>query len=691
MFDKILNPLKKFFVQGEGISTPSLVSANSIMQTVSDSVEDSYSLSQFSKSLYLFAGLSKITTVISGIEFHMLKILNTQGETERIENHDFLDILYKPNSYQTKNEFLETFAIHMKLSGEAFIKLLRDDGGNLIGWINVRPDIVDVEIKKTDNEIMELVYTVHKGNGQMETYTTKDMIHIKFADPTNPLRGAGVLKPILSRLTAEQKANQLQNTVFENNGRPDALIYVKGLTQKTQAEDIKKSFFNSFSGKNKDKRTAVLGSADDFKYEQLSFSQKEMDFIESMKFLRDDIALALGVPKSLMTSDDVNLANAESGMKQFMKFTIEPLARLFKESLNQYILLDEYNDTLILEHEDLIEDDRKMLMEELTAGIDKWITINEARTRMGLDPVDGGDSLYRQFGVIDVTNNTPTRVENVFKGRNWLFKKMQENERIEAKAIEILTRKRKKEFLTVPTAKYKNTYIKAMNSVTDSNIAYMKRETVKYFKEQKARVQEAIENTPDTEPLNLSVIFDVEKELKQTKNLARQTYPLMALRSGNTGLEPVKAFHKVDAFTISPELMKIIEARAIFFAEHVVGVTYSMIGQIMAEGLQEGYGRDVQARNIYNSFDDMTRVRAKRIAQTEGTNMSNTGLNQAFSESEVVTGKMWLTVGDGKVRDEHLANEAQGPIDKDIAFSSTEHYPAEKSVNCRCVIAPVVR
>ena len=165
----------------------------------------------------------------------------------------------------------------------------------------------------------------------------------------------------------------------------------------------------------------------------------------------------------------------------------------------------------------------------------------------------------------------------------------------------------------------------------------------------------------------------------------------MALRSGNTGLEPVKAFHKVDQFTISPELMKIIELRAIFFSENVVGVTYSMIGEIMAEGLQEGYGRDVQARNIYKAFDDMTRTRSKRIAQTEGTNMSNTGLNQAFAESDVVTGKMWLTTRDGKVRDEHLSNEAQGVIDKDVAFGNGETFPAEASVNCRCVIAPVVR
>ena len=690
MFEKILNPIKKFFVQGEGITTPSLYSANTLLTSVSDNIADSYSLSQYTKSLYLFAGLSKITTVFSGIDFFMLKILNTQGEAERFETHEFLDILYKPNPYQTKNEFLDTFVIHMKLSGEAFIKLIRENG-RLVGMINVRPDIVDVEVKKLNSEDMELVYTVHKGDGKIEEFTRKEMLHVKFADPSNPLRGAGVLRPILSRLTAEQKANQLQNTIFENNGRPDGLIYVKDLSTTEEAETIKKDFYNSFSGKNTDKRTAVLGGSDDFKYEQLSLTQKEMDFIESMKFLRDDIALALGLPKSLITSDDVNLANADAGMQQFMRFTIEPLARLFKEAITQYILLDEYPDALTLEHEELIHEDRKMLMEELTAGVDKWITVNEARTRMRLDPVDGGDSLFRQFGTIDITQPQTVMVENAFKGRHWLYKKLKQNEELVEKATAIFAKKKAKEFLTVPDERYKKIYVNAMNSVTDTNIAYMGRETRKYFREQKARVQTAIENTPDNEPMTLANIFNVEEEMKQTKNLARQTYPIMALRSGNTGLEPVKAFHKVDQFTISPELMKIIELRAIFFSENVVGVTYSMIGEIMAEGLQEGYGRDVQARNIYKAFDDMTRTRAKRIAQTEGTNMSNTGLNQAFAESDVVTGKMWLTTRDGKVRDEHLSNEAQGVIDKDVAFGNEETFPAEASVNCRCVIAPVVR
>jgi uncharacterized protein with gpF-like domain len=230
-----------------------------------------------------------------------------------------------------------------------------------------------------------------------------------------------------------------------------------------------------------------------------------------------------------------------------------------------------------------------------------------------------------------------------------------------------------------------------MNGVTDTNTGYMEREAAKYFREQKGRVKAAIEALGEKEAITAAGIFDLEAEGEITKRLAMQTFPTMALRAGNAALTPIKAFYeKVDDVVMDRDLIEIVDARAKLFATSVAGVTYDKLGKLVAVASANGVGRDVLARTIFNAFDDMTRVRAKRIAQTEAGNMTSVGTQHAFDKEPLVTGKQWITAKDGKVRDEHLANDDR-VVDKDVAFPNGEMYPAETTINCRCVMAPVIK
>ncbi len=58
-------------------------------------------IQQYSKSLYVFAAINKIATKISGIDLKLFEIINSKGELKEYPSHEILDLLYRPNPFQT--------------------------------------------------------------------------------------------------------------------------------------------------------------------------------------------------------------------------------------------------------------------------------------------------------------------------------------------------------------------------------------------------------------------------------------------------------------------------------------------------------------------------------------------------------------------------------------------------------------
>lgn len=690
MFNFLKTGLRKFIGE-ENLYSNSISGLTGFIND-SDSILDQVALKKYKTSLLVFTCMNKIATVVASADFDLFKVLNTKGEVEKQDVHEIIDILYRPNSLQTKTEFMRIMAINLTLSGETFLKIIRDDKGKIIGLINVRPDIVDVIYK---NDVIK--YSVNYGT-KKEEFDNTQMIHIKTPDPDNMLRGVGVLTPILNRITAEQKGILLQNILFTNQGRPDGILWVKNAKTDNSVKEAKAMWRNSFSDKESDSRVAIIGGLEsDFKYQQVSFSQQDMQMIENMKHLRDDVAMAFGVPKSLLTSDDVNLANAETGYKQFVNFTIKPLLVLFEESMNERFVEPFWDEALYIKHVELVTEDRKMLLDELTQGIDKWITINEARQKTGLEPIgEAGDKLFRTFGTVDVSelsiDATITPVQqNAFRGRPYLYKKLKAKEDLINKVADSIYSKMSGIDL-FSDVNFKKQYVNLIHRATDRNIKEFDDAMSDFFTEQGTRTIKALKDLSDSETLTTEKIFPKTVEKKEAKTLAMKKYPKMALRAGNAGLVPVKMFKaKSDDFEIDEEVIKMLNGRALLFAESITLTTFNRINDIIVAGIEEGVGRDVMARRLRKTFTDMSTVRARTIAQTEGTVVSNIGLKESFRQSDSVVGEKWLSAGDDKVRDEHRANEAQGVLPKGSTWTSGESYPGQDSVNCRCVIAPSIK
>jgi len=122
-------------------------------------------------------------------------------------------------------------------------------------------------------------------------------------------------------------------------------------------------------------------------YEETRVSQKELDFVESRRFTRDEVFAIFKVPKAIVgVTDDVNRATAQTAESIFYRITISPLAAMLQEKLNNELFAGigyfSFTNVKPVDKEDLLA--------EYNNGT---ITLNEYRVATGKQPLKDGDTI----------------------------------------------------------------------------------------------------------------------------------------------------------------------------------------------------------------------------------------------------------------------------------------------------------
>lgn len=114
--------------------------------------------------------------------------------------------------------------------------------------------------------------------------------------------------------------------------------------------------------------------------------------------------------------------------------------------------------------------------------------------------------------------------------------------------------------------------------------------------------------------------------------------------------------------------------------------TRRRLAQVISDGIKNKQGVPGLARDLRQSFGNMSTYRSELIARTETAN----ALSQASLDNMKdmgINGKEWVTAGDDRVSPDCQGNEAEGVIPTNQAFSSGLMAPPQHP-NCRCALAP---
>lgn len=713
----IINKIKSRF---EKTSTKALVDYGGFelltKLTGSNNWDKTRMLESYEKSLYVFACVSKIAEKVADADLDLFQILNSSGDTKEVMNHPAIDLLYRVNPFQTKTEFWKITTINLKLAGDAFWHKVRNDAGQIAELWNLRPDFMTI-VKDPEDFIAG--YEFARQDGVKVKFAPEDIIHFKTPTPLNDYFGVSPVSSAAIRIETEEYAGKYQRDFFLNSARPDAVLKTTenaGNLTAEQVKELKDQFEKKYKGVGKTSKVAILQGG--LEYQQISISQREMDYIESMKFTRDDILVAFHVPKPIVAiTDDVNRANAETAMYIFLSETIKPTVKDMIEKINEEMIIPDFGEIFYLDFKDMTPDNREQTRLDNESGIKNgYYLINEVRQREGLEPIDGGDTLYMPLNMVAVGGLTKQSKAKFRK--NWEDKKAHEEKQKRARVFrgkEILLQKFKimesitkalkkqpkkdtkalekdKKTKGTPTALIKDNdlrekYVIMVNKAIDQRADLLKKALSKIVKAQNTKLVSLIKKQRD---LTKAIGKDSKSKINaffkgQEEVFAEFLFPFIEEYTRGAGLEAMMTIEPNTAFEMTDKIREALVKRAAEFGLGVNETTRVKIVADIEKGLEAGEGMTEISNRINETYKEFPTWRSDLIARTEATAASNEGTLQAYKQSEVATHKEWISTKDDRTRPEHV--ELDGEIVKvGGVFSNGLQYPQEP--NCRCVIGP---
>jgi HK97 family phage portal protein len=279
---------------------------------------------------------------------------------------------------------IETVAAHLLLHGNAYVELLPGADGGPQELFALRPERVTVEADPRGWPVA-FVYRA----GEVATRMPADsVIHIRGLHPLDDHYGLGCLGAASGAVAIHNAAAKWNKALLDNAARPSgALVYEPGEGTPLSGEQydrLKEELAASFQGSGNAGRPMLLEGG--LKWQAMSLSPADMDFVGLKEGAAREIALAFGVPPVLLgLPGDATYSNYREANRALWQQAILPLAGKILEALAQG-LRPWFADLALgvdLDAIPALSEDRERLWAQVSAA--DFLEPEEKRAMVGLD------------------------------------------------------------------------------------------------------------------------------------------------------------------------------------------------------------------------------------------------------------------------------------------------------------------
>lgn len=267
------------------------------------------------------------------------------GGRERADDNALYGVLHdQANELQSSFELRELMVRSLDLSGNAFAKIERNARGQVIALWPLLPG--DVQVDKLPNG--RLRYRIYFGN-RPEVLLQEEVLHIR-----GPSRDGIIgLSPIRIAAGALSLALAHQETAYslsQNSLRPSGLVSFPQMLTGAQKSEYREQALMKLGGPaNAGKLFLADGGA---KFEQMSFSPEDAQFLESRKLANEDVARIFGLPPtSVGITDKATYSNTEQEARALVQNALGPLAGRIEAAMGRCLLTDVGRRSMYIEHD----------------------------------------------------------------------------------------------------------------------------------------------------------------------------------------------------------------------------------------------------------------------------------------------------------------------------------------------------
>lgn len=340
-----------------------------------------------------------------------------QGEV--VNDNEFLQLMESPSSYLTFSEFAERMLVYYIITGNIYISVQILPSGRYAN-INVLPPHAitineGISLEYVDSYIYNagdtgITYSLNKDGRYINKQGNLELFHIKNFDPARPKRGMSIAGTLAKQIELDNNIMVHNNSLLENRATPSMIIENSsdGYLTDEQIFRLKGSLQESYSGyKNSGKPMLLEGG---LKVNVVGQSNTDIEILGLKQEAKETIYRALHIPSVYYSEKTSTYNNMETAKISLYDEAILPIwSKIFKElwSLMRYYY-DPNNQLYIDYEQDKIEALQPRKMENVKMITEMGIvTINEARRKLGLTDIIGGDVL------IDSNNPTAKPIDQV--------------------------------------------------------------------------------------------------------------------------------------------------------------------------------------------------------------------------------------------------------------------------------------
>lgn len=328
---------------------------------------------------------------------------SSESERNPVNDHPAALSLRQPNPWMTQDQLIRALLTDYLIYGNAYAQKGGTPGTR--APVSLWPTPAH-RVEVWGAGLVPEAYVVHRADGsQTDPRPADEFAHWRNWNPEDPRIGVSPLETLQS-VIAEDAANQAAVTELAKTGLSGPIWVFSPLEAPAISDEGRHRAEEDLHNRLQRVNTFPPFMEEGRELRPFGVSPKDAEILSTRKYALQQVAAVYGVPLGMVGLAD----NVEQAQAEFYADTLPPILRALACELGRAVLLGVYGEPDLYFEADL---DEKLMGNErlkaLTSGAGvPPLTRNEARARINLPPVPGGDEPITPQNVISGANPKPS-------------------------------------------------------------------------------------------------------------------------------------------------------------------------------------------------------------------------------------------------------------------------------------------
>lgn len=662
------------------------------------------------------AALRRVRPAVRAFE-----VVRAVGDVELVESGPWYDLFKKPNTSQTRAQLWQASFVQLCQIGECFWVLLGATD-------KAKVDEIPREVWPVpggsewdyDKDTKTKAPRLWKFGSKPELFELFQVVFAHYYNPKNIFRGLAKIAPVAVDIEADHRMSLYNLNYIKNGAIPSGVFTSERPMDKKQAEEWLKGYEERHAGEKKAGRPPLLTGG--VKFEAQSATHAEMQYIAGRAAQRDTVlSAAFRVTKNMVgLSGDQNRASMLASIKGHYDSVVLPNAAYMEDLLASDLFTEprartngadvfglfDFSSVSALQ-EDFTE---KLRAAEALSVLGYTANQINEFLELGLPVLTWGDVWWRDQGKVPVFDKPdpedfkpkpqPPQLGPGKDPEDEPDEEVDDEEEEEEEGKGLARRARRRGMSADDKALHWEGLIERLFVPGEERFGrQLKRFLGKLKREQIERIRKAGKVAGQAAPS--TTLFDLQEWKGIIASDLRPIYRrIVAEAAEEAEAEVAKA--KKTAVRAEEGSINALAGDLSRRVGRVVGSVRRQLEQLVEEAQEADEDELVDLVSEY--FGHLVASKGSKLGQVSRTETSaavNQSREMVFLENSIEE-QEWITADDELVRDNHVTYGGAGPVPLKYNFATLagESYtlmfphdpqaPPGETVNCRCVVVPVV-